>query len=99
MNNTNSTIGKSLFLATLAGTTLMTTLCYDAQEIPSVTANYVELNMGYEWENREGFNFKYSSDALEYSTIISFAEKLVSQSQDIDIEIQEAVNKIFWDLL
>lgn len=99
MNNTNSTISKSLFLATLAGTTLMSSLHYDSQELPSVTAKYVELKMGYSWENREGFNFKYSSDEYEYFTIMSFAEKLVSQSQDIDFEIQEAVNRIFWDLL
>jgi len=71
----------------------------DSQYLPSVTANYTELNVGYQWENKDGLNINYSPEQYEYATIISFAEKFILQSQDIDIEIQEAVNKIFWDLL
>ena len=100
-NNTNLNFGKQLLFATIAGSSLVAAANYDINYsiMPSITANYTQVNFGYSWEEKFMTNIISDSEAKEYETILSFAQKVISESKDIDIEIQSTVNKIFWDLL
>lgn len=100
-SSTNLNFGKQLIFATIAGSSLVAAFNYEVNLIPmpSMTAKYSECNLAYPWENElRSSNFSVD-DYQEYDTMITFAKKVVSESKDIDLDIQLAVNKIFWDLL
>jgi len=100
-SSTNLNFGKQLIFATIAGSSLVAPFYYEVNSnpMPSMTAKYCECVNRYPWENEFGTNNLLINDYQDYDTMISFAKKVVSESKDIDIEIQLAVNKIFWDLL
>lgn len=100
-SNLNLNFGKQLIFASIAGSSLVAAFNYEVNLIlmPSMTAKYSEFNMNYPWENQLKTNNLSVDDYQEYDTMITFAKKVVSESKDIDLDIQLAVNKIFWDLL
>ena len=100
-SSTNLNFGKQLIFATIAGSSLVAAFNYEVNltPMPSMTAKYSEFNLDYPWENQLKINKLLVDDYREYETMITFAQKVVSESKDIDIDIQLAVNKIFWDLL
>jgi len=101
LSNTNLNLGKQLLFASIAGSSLIAFANYEIayNHMPSMTAKYSKIDLGYSWENEFQEFIKPVNDSQEYDTILSIANKVVSESEDIDVDIQIAVNKIFWDLL
>jgi len=100
-SSTNLNLGKHLLFATLAGSSLLAGINCEIlyNQMPTMTVNYTEMKDDYSWENKYiAFN-KPVDDHKAYDTILTFANKIVAESKDIDVDIQIAVNKIFWDLL
>ncbi|MPN42459.1 hypothetical protein SDC9_190016 [bioreactor metagenome] len=101
MNASSCTnLSKQLIFATIAGSSLIASAnCeyYNTPE-PSIVANYSNLTPTYPWDCNIQ-NDLLSPEELQYETVMAFASKLITESIDIDEDIQAAVNKIFWDLL
>ena len=100
-NSTNLNIGRQLLFATIAGSSFIAQTNYDCSInfIPTVMAHYTQVANPYPWEKDLEMNYVSNPESDQYETILSFSNKVVSESKDIDIEIQAAVNKIFWDLI
>jgi hypothetical protein len=100
-SSTNLNFSKQLLFATIAGSSLVAVANYDIvfNTLPSLTAQYTQVNIGYPWEEKLGSNINSDSELNQYETILLFAQKVISDSKDIDVEIQSTVNKIFWDLI
>ena len=100
-SNTNLSIGRQLLFATIAGSSLITIANYEVNRntLPSLTVEYSKMNIGYPWESTFGSQISSDYNSVQFEAILSFAQKVIGNSHDIDIDIQDAVNKIFWDLL
>ena len=101
-SSSNLNFGKQLIFATFAGScSLVAAFNYEANSnpMPTMTAKYSECKLLHSWESEFGVNNLALNDYQDYETMLSFANKVVSESKDIDLDIQIAVNKIFWDLL
>lgn len=100
-SSTNLNLGKQLIFATIAGSSLVAAANYEinSNSLPSMNVPYIECTTTYPWEAESGIGNLAVNDYQHYDTMVSFAKKVVSETKDIDVDIQEAVNKIFWDLL
>ena len=94
----NNISSKNLILAAL-GTAFIAPLQYElgASTVPSLVLEYHQLtNNSWETplpllENNDQFGFG--------ECIKSFSDNLLSNTEDIDLEILRVVNKNFWDLI
>lgn len=100
-SNTTISFGKQLLFATIAGSSILVAPIYEmkSNEMPSLVASYSKMGNSYSWENPSGSQVNVEFNSMQYETIVAFAEKVIGNSQDIDFEIQDAINKIFWDLI
>ena len=100
-SSTNLNFGKQLIFATIAGSSFIAAATYEVNSnpMPSMNVTYTECITTYPWEAELGISNLAVNDYQDYDTMVNFAKKVVSETKDIDIDIQEAVNKIFWDLL
>ena len=94
-NNINS---KNLILAAL-GTAFIAPLSYElnASSTPSVVIEYQQLTSN-SWEVPPPL--LGNTGQLDFSESIKiFSDKLLSNTEDIDLEILRVVNENFWDLI
>ena len=88
-----SNINIPFLIFTTIGTSTAITLPYEETKIPkSVEYRGVSNTLAFNNEPIQSFNDSFS-------TIMSFSQKLILNSRNIDDEFQEIINKRFWDLL
>lgn len=98
----SNTVGLNIILLTAISS--MSLSLYDNNKIimPTTTAKYQFMNESkHSWDLEK---VKYTQSSInnekdDFDVVSSFAERIVSNSKDIDREIQEVINNRFWDML
>lgn len=98
----SDTFGLNIILLTAISSISLSLYDNNKTIMPTTTAKYqcVRENK-YSW-GMEKLKYTQSfvdSEKEDFDIIASFAQRMVSKSKDIDVEIQEVINKRFWDML
>jgi len=101
MNNTPINLGIKLALLSLASSGVMHSQQYEeANIIPSSIPEYLSLNTNdWEMDLPNLSNTVEYNDYIEYSIIQDFTSRLMENATDIDADILETTEEIFWDIL
>ncbi len=93
----NITLGANLFVIAL-GTAALAPVLYESYSdaLPTEVVEYYRLPVN-SWEV-DMLRIE-DQDILNFGSLKSFSERLISNVQDIDPTILEVVNKNYWDLL
>lgn len=91
---------KIIYLSILGTSLGNTNLGYTGvnNNYPSIEMEYQEMNAYRSWEQIP-YLLNKSIIPNELDPFVNFAENVISLNKDIDIEIQQVVNKIFWELI
>jgi hypothetical protein len=103
MDSTATSIGKTLVLNFMAGSSIFSPLYYQAFENndPVTKTEYISPFTSHEWENRLSYGIVIAEhlDFAKFKIVEKFSSTLLKESKDIDEDILEIVNKNFWELL
>jgi hypothetical protein len=104
MTSLTSLICRQIMVLTVSGTGVILPIPYDISHelIPSQTLTFKSMNLNHDWENSLYDNaiYEYQGQELEKIEIIkSFSLKLLSQMKDMDEDLIQASNEVFWDSL
>ncbi|MDD3721274.1 MAG: hypothetical protein PHW92_02135 [Lutibacter sp.] len=98
-----STNLTSLVLMTAISSTVLPLKYEDYDKItPSLEAKYNFQNSDSHWgynSNITSYDTNQREDSEKLNIIIKFSKELTQNSQELDSEFAEIVNKNFWDLL
>lgn len=98
----NSTFGLNIILLTTISSISLSLHDNNKAIMPTTTATYQSISGDKRpWDRQKLAYTQVSadSDKNDFEIISSFAQRMVSQSKDIDDEIQEVINNHFWDML
>jgi hypothetical protein len=104
MITTNSNLGI-LLCASVAASATVTQLPYDTNPVnnPYDIGSFNVKKEISEWDRTNMTTFSQSdlpyAERQKLDTVLDFAQKLISDSTDIDSEFVEIVNEHFWDLI
>lgn len=91
----------TITLLLIAGSSLTNAVTYeqDRSPMPTQILKYQPLQMTSHLDGRIVFPTYNNLEIDQYDTIIAFASDLVSNTKDMDRDLQKYVDDIFWDLI
>lgn len=98
----NTTFGLNIILLTTISSISLSLHDNNKTIMPTTTATYQSISGDkHPWDMEKPAYIQVStdSDKDDFEVISSFAQRIVSQSKDIDDEIQEVINNHFWEML
>ncbi len=100
--SSSNTFGLNIVLITAISSISLSLSDNNKITMPTKTATYQYSSINkYPWDitRKEYTKNPIDSEKEDFKIISLFAQRIVSQSKEIDDEIQEVINKSFWDML
>lgn len=99
----NTSLSNLVILATLSSSVVSLSHETESYLNPQLEAKFEHHSNIADWkDNAFNSSFDYSfhdEDTEKINTMVSFTEKLLKNSKDIDSEFVDIVNDNFWDLI